>query len=197
MPVIGLDNLYFAELETGTDNAGATSEPTYKTPFKIAKAIEINMTPIMADGELYTDDMLDEYESAVVGYDLSMNVNDLLANSETKLLGKKMDGNGAVITGTSDEAPFGALMCRQKLSKGVGGGYRYRVLYKTRFGSFAEGSQTKGSSINYQTPTLTGKALPREFDGEIMTKLDDHGDKKSVTENWFTSVYEPKEVPEG
>ena len=190
MPQIGLDNLYFAELDEQTDVVGSTA-PTYKAPFKIAKAIEVTMTPTTVEASLYADDATDEYEAALTGYELTLNVNDLLPNSESKLLGKKKDANGAVLSGTSDEAPYGALMFRQKLSKGVGGGYRYRVLYKTRFTPFAENAKTKGESVEYQTPSLSGKALPRIYDGQIMIKIDDNGGKGAITGDWFDTVYEP------
>lgn len=200
MAKIGVDKLFFAVLNEETDVLGATA-PTYETPVQIAKAIQVTLTPNNVEGALYADDAQDEYESATTGYDVSINTNDLLPGKEAMLLGRKVDTLGGVAAGTGDIAPYGAIMYRQKRSKGVGGGYQYRVLYKTRFTPFAEDAQTQGENINFQTPTITGKSLSRAFDGEFNYKLDDDGKKPAVTavtSQWFTKVTEPgTELEEG
>ncbi|MEK4150956.1 major tail protein [Carnobacterium sp. FSL E2-0243] len=168
--------------------------PTYGEGFRIAKAIQVTLTPQNAEGNLYADDGQDEFESSTIGYDISMNTNDLLPDSESKLLGRKIDSLGGVSVTNDDEAPYHAVGFRVARSKGVGGGYQYRILYKVRFSAFAEDYQTKGESVNFQTPTLTGKSISRDYDGLFNYKLDDDGSKpavKAVTDTWFDEVVEP------
>lgn len=198
MAKIGVDKLFFAELDELTDILDG--KPTYKTPFQIAKAIQITLTPQNIEGNLAADDTMAEYDSATVAYDVSVNVDDLLPGSESKLFGRKVDDLGGVITNKEDEAPYGALLYRQKRSKGVGGGYQYRRVNKVRFVPFAEDAQTQGESINYQTPTITGKSLALTANGDFNYKLDDDGTKPAVsaiTKEWFKRVVDPNEIPEG
>ncbi|MBP1044845.1 phage tail protein [Enterococcus sp. BWM-S5] len=203
MAKIGINGLYWFEMDVETDQENAAQAPTYKEPIKLAKAIQLTLTPQLAEGNLYADDSIDETETAVTSYDVSLNINDLLPDKEALLLGRQKDSLGGVKATTEDSAPYGALAFRMPRSKGVGGGYQYRILYKTRFQPFTEDAQTKGESINYQTPTLTGKSISRDYDGLFNYKLDDDGKKTDVTEvtkKWFEEVTEPaaiNTIPEG
>ena len=198
MAKIGVDKLFAAKLDELTDIL--EGKPTYEEPFQIAKAIQITLTPQNIEGSLAADDTVAEFDSATVAYDVSVNVDDLLPGSESKLFGRKVDELGGVSTNTEDEAPYVALLYRQKRSKGVGGGYQYRVVNKVRFVPFAEDAQTQGESINYQTPTITGKSLALTANGDFNYKLDDDGKKPAVTaitKDWFKRVVSPNEIPEG
>ncbi|MBP1040366.1 phage tail protein [Vagococcus sp. BWB3-3] len=189
MAKIGVQQLFAWEIDKET----ADALPTYGEPFRIAKAIEVSMNPQNTDGSLYGDDALDEFESFTTGYDISLHTNDLLPGIEAKLLGRKVDKHGGVTTSTEDEAPLFAIAFRIPLSKGVGGGFQYRILYKTRFTPFGETFTTKGESINFQTPTITGKSMPRDFDGKFNYKLNGDDSKeevKAITEKWFKEVTE-------
>lgn len=191
MAMIGVQQLFAFPITTETEGA----LPTYGEPFRIAKAIQVDLNPNVVEGSLDGDDSQIEYETAITRYDISLNIDDLSAEVESELLGKKIDTLGGVLSGVNDETPYFAVAFRIPRSKGVGGGYEYRILYRVRFASgFAESFQTKGENINFQTPTLTGRALAREFDQQYSYKLADDGTKpavKTVTAKWFEEVTEP------
>lgn len=195
MAKIGVQQLWAFPIETEVEGA----LPTYGEPFRIAKAIQVDLTPNVVEGSLDGDDTQIEYETAITRYDISLNIDDLSAKVESELLGKKIDTLGGVSSGVNDEAPYFAVAFRIPRSKGVGGGFEYRILYRTRFASgYAESFQTKGENINFQTPTLTGRSLARDYDQQYNYKLTDDGTKpevKAVTAKWFEEVTEPaKEV---
>ena len=191
MAKIGVQQLFAFPIETEVEGA----LPTYGEPFRIAKAIQVDLTPNVVEASLDGDDSEIEYETAITRYDLSLNIDDLAPGVEGQLLGKKVDSLGGVASNVNDEAPYFAVAFRIPRSRGVGGGFEYRVLYRTRFASgFAESFQTKGENINFQTPTLTGRSLARDFDNQYSYKLTDDGTKpavKAVTDKWFEEVAEP------
>lgn len=184
---IGVKDLYAFELDAETDVSGATA-PTYGTPFRIAKAINIGLTPQKAEASLYADDGLDEYISSTTAYDISINTNTLEPAIEAQLLGKKVDSNGGISTTTEDVAPLFAVAFRSLRSDGS---YEFRVVYKVRFSAFDESYNTKGENIEFQTPTFTGRASARDYDGRYDFKLIGTAANKTVTDAWFTTVQEP------
>lgn len=183
---IGLKDL-FAFPITATSDTGV---PTYGQPFRIAKAIEVNLQKDVAEADMYADDALDDYVAEVTGMSITLNVNELTPEIEAKLLGLSVDSLGGVSNGTDANAPYFAIAFRSKLSTG---GYQYRVLYKVRFKPTDETFKTKGASIEFQQPTITGKATVREdlekFDYSLS---DDTEAKRAVTNEWFTTVQVPK-----
>jgi hypothetical protein len=177
MAKIGVQQLFAFPIETEVEGA----LPTYGEPFRIAKAIQVDLTPNVVEASLDGDDSEIEYETAITRYDLSLNIDDLAPGVEGQLLGKKVDSLGGVASNVNDEAPYFAVAFRIPRSRGVGGG-------------FAESFQTKGENINFQTPTLTGRSLARDFDNQYNYKLTDDGTKpavKAVTDKWFEEVAEP------
>lgn len=179
---VGLKDLYFAAIKTET-----TTSTTYDVPFRIAKAITAGLEPVISEAESYADDQMDDYYSAVTAYNVTLDINDLSPENEAKLLGRKVDTNGAVVTGTSDNAPHGALMFRAERSDGT---YEYRVLYKVRFAPSAENYGTKADSITYQNPQITAKAMARVNDGQYGARIVADDDNQAAVSSWFTKPYE-------
>ncbi|MBF0780513.1 MULTISPECIES: major tail protein [unclassified Granulicatella] len=182
---IGLQDLYAFPI-TKESESGV---PTYGTPFRVAKAIEVNLQKNVAEAKMYADDVLDEYVSEVTGMTLTMNINELTPEIEAKLLGLTVDQLGGVSNGMDANAPYFAVVFRSKLSNG---GYQYRVLYKVRFKPTDETFKTKGENIEFQQPTITGEATVRQDLGIFDYALDNSTpERKAVTEKWFTEIQVP------
>ena len=81
------------------------------------------------------------------------------------------------------------------------GKYRYFWLYRVQFGVPATNLQTKGDSINFQTPTIEGTVMQRHkqsVTGKHPWKAEvtegDTGVSDETVTGWFSSVYEPVKV---
>ena len=94
-----------------------------------------------------------------------MGLNDLLSTVAAKLLGARVDQNGALVNSTDDIAPYVAVGFRAKKPNGK---YRYFWLYRVKFGVPSTNLATKGESITFQTPTTTGRFLPDDTTGHVI-----------------------------
>lgn len=114
---------------------------------------------------------------------------------EADVLGKKLDKNGGVVDSAEDEAPYIAVGGR---SLNARGGYDYFWVYRIKFAPSDENRATKEETPEYQTPTLTGEAIPRLHDGLERYKVWENNPDitdKTVFDTWFKKVTEPLETP--
>lgn len=189
MPRIGVSDLHVAILQPDTDIDGGTI--VYDAPVRLAKLINIGITKTVGEAELYADDGLDEYVASQTAQEISINPKDISAEHEALLLGKRLDSDGGVVTGSDDNAPYCAVMFRSKKSDGS---YQYRVMYKVKFRPFDETFDTQSNNITFQTPTITGRSMARNTDGVFDYKLDSKAANDAITKAWFTTPVEPKEA---
>lgn len=180
MARIGVKDLYAFPIETD-DATGVI----YGDPFRVAKAISITVNPQIQDASLYADDQLVEFYSAISSYDVSINVDDLTAETKGLLLGYEPDENGMIVESNNVTAPEVAIAFRAKRSDGS---YEYRVLYRVRFNPTEDRYETQGQSVNFQTPTITGVSMPLEFNGAFGAYVIGTSTNKTLTETWFEEV---------
>lgn len=185
MPRIGFKNLYAAVMNDETDVAGGTV--TYTTPFKISAAITGGFVPQTSEASLYSDDNQSDYISSITGYTISLSTRDLTAANEAKLLGLEVDSHGGISHTSKANAPYVALMFESEMSDGS---VEFNVFYKVKFNPVEKNLNTKGESIEFQTPSITGRAIPRAADDLIDFAL--VGDEavpaiKAITDAWYTA----------
>lgn len=184
--LVGLKEIYIFPI-TEISTAGV---PTYGPAEKLARGIEVTLSPKVAEATLYAGDVLDESVSAITSYDITLNVNHLTLQQQAKLLGNKIDENGLVSYGTDDVAPEFAVAFSAPLSTGS---TEYRVMYRVKFKPTDENYKTKSENVEFQTPTITGVSLFREDIKKFGSKLRDTTEQaKEVAKKWFTEVQVPK-----
>ena len=161
MAFIGLRKAIAAPLATEPGNA----EPTYGSGGSvIGKAIQANLTITRNNNPLYADDTIVEDDNSITAMSLELGLDDLAPEDRVKVLGlvKKTAGtNPAVDTyyDTDASAPyvgFGYIRVRRKA--GVTS-YQACWIYKAKFSFEDESTQTKGESIEWQTPTINGRCM--------------------------------------
>lgn len=187
MAQVGLKNIYVAKIidETG-------GKTTYDTPRKIAHAITANITPNRESSVLYGDDMAVETEEALADIDVELTLTDLNVPDYAFLMGATVDAQGGIVDCVDNVAPYVALGFEIPLSKG---GTRLFWYYKGKFGIPSSEHNTKQGSVEYQTPTISGKFLPRE-DGKWRYRLDATETNADVVADWFNKVQEePTQLP--
>lgn len=158
MAFIGMKYVVAAPVTTET----AGSAITYGTGSVIGKAIQGNVTWTRNDNPLYADDAIAEDDNSVTGGSIELGLDDLLDEARVTLLGDKAVTSGGDSTEyetTGDPAPyvgFGYIRVRRKNGETT---YQACWYHKVQFGEESENAQTKGQSIEWQTPTITGRIM--------------------------------------
>lgn len=190
MATIGLRDVHYALL-TSDGSTGTV----YSAPVKIAGAISANINPNTSSATLFADD--GPYDSAATLGEISLELNlaDVPPTASAAMLGHSYK-NGLLVKKSSDQPPYLAIGYRSLKSNGQ---YRYTWLYKGKFTDGEQNNQTKGDSIEYQTPTITGAFVKRDFDDawQIEADSDDTAVKSGVITGWFTAVVDPDNTTTG
>ncbi len=197
MPFIGLDNVHYATrlvaMGTGA-NAGRPASVTFGTPVKLAEAISANVTPNFATAELYGDDIQTDDISTFTNATFELNLRELTPADLVALFGLRRGSKGEVVYSAEDVSAEVALGFRALKSPGTN--YRYYWFKRVKFTLPASAWNTKGDSITFNTPTITGKAMPELIvDGGNKHQWEFHLDDDDTTTGastqiaaWWTSV---------
>jgi hypothetical protein len=170
MAFIGMRNVIAAKITGETEYA----VPAYGASFTVGKAIHGNLTINRGDNPLYADDAIAENDNGVTGMSLEIGVDDITEATLANIgLLTAVTGSGSTATSyvETDEAamPVGVGYIRVRRKAGV---TTYQVIwyYKVLFGRTAENSQTKGETIEWQTPTITGDVIPVDITVDDLVK---------------------------
>ncbi|KAA0944153.1 hypothetical protein FQ087_18690 [Sporosarcina sp. ANT_H38] len=169
---------------------------TYGTPKKLAPSIELKTTPNVQTANQHADDMVVDTQSQEGQTDLELTVTGLTNALYAEILGKEIDGDGAVIGSGDDNPPYFALMFRSKKANGK---YKHICYFKSKFSTPEESYKTKGDGIEYGTTSLKATCVNNE-DGKKNKMLDedDLNADKAALASWFTKVPEyvaPTPIP--
>lgn len=152
--------------------------PSYSNGMVIGRAIQANLTKTHNNNPLYADDIIDEDDNSLTAMSLSLGLNDLLDTERAALLGDiavMSTGTTPTATGEYDEGGvnsspvgFGYIRVRRK-----GGLVKYQAVWywKVTWTEDSEESQTKGESIEWQTPTITGRVHGCYIDSSGVAKF--------------------------
>lgn len=183
MATIGLNDMHYATITEG--DAGAV---TYGTPTRMAKAISAELSVEYAEGTLYADDGVDDSVREFSSGTLKLNVNDLTPEVLAALLGQTKGSDDVVLANANDVAPEVAIGFR---ARKTGGKYAFIWLYRVRFSVPSENYQTKGNSIEYQTPEIEGTIMARADGNWKASYVGDGSSTDTVGKAWFNAVKEP------
>ncbi len=183
MPVIGLRDFHAAKVN---------EDGTYGVPKKLAPAISATITPNFQITTLYGDDQAVAVAEALGDIDVEINPSDLSIDDYAFLLGKTKNADGVIEDSADDVAPYVALGFRLPKENGA---FKYYWYYKGKFQPPASSHNTKGESVEFQTPTISGKFVAREDrKWRAHMESDDSGVNQAVVDGWFTNVYVPTPV---
>lgn len=183
---VGFDQLYYAVM---TDEEAEV----YAAPVRLPGARTLNLSPNVESEDLPGDDMIYHTEDALNYYDIELNIAELDTADQAAILGKQIDANGGLIDSSNDIAPYVALLYRRRMANGK---YRYTVIYKTKFAPSEENAETKGTTPTFQTPTITGKAIPLSNGDFRRTYTEgDPGVTSQFLSDFFNAVVIPTDDP--
>lgn len=158
MAFVGMQHVVAAKITAKPDNA----MPTYSAGMVIGKAIQAELSITRNSNPLYADDVVAEDDNSITAMSVSIGMDDFTEEAQAYLgLLKEVAGSGTddktyyETSGSADSAGLGYMRVRRK-----GGITTYQGVWvlDVLFGIESENSQTKGESIEWQTPTVTGKA---------------------------------------
>lgn len=183
MAIKGLKNLVYAKITE--ENETVT---TYNDIKRLGPAMALGIVPSVNRSNLRADDGVIFSDSSKGAVAVTLNTAYLEKAVEADLLGKTVHENGLISDNKGDEAPYVAI---GGMAKSARGGYEFFWIYRVKFAPAEENKETEQETPAYQTPNLTGEAIPRLHDGEERTKLWD-GDEsvtdKTIFEEWFNEV---------
>lgn len=184
--LIGCRDVVFAEM-----TADASTGTTYSSTINAAPGvIEIGLTAQNTDESIAADDVpLYEVLNSLDGFDVSLNMAALGADARAFLLGNSIDGKGVLMEASDDEAPYVAMGFKTARSDGSDD---YVWLYKGKFAQSDATFRTKErGQVNWQTPTLTGRFMPRISDKKIRATVNSEDSSAStILSTFFSAVYE-------
>jgi len=157
MPKIGLLKPIFAKITAEPENAAIT----YAAGKVLARAIEAGVAYQKNDSPLYADNTIVENDTSVTGAEITLGLDDIAEEYQTDLLGVVKSG----ATGaeeyeiTSESAPYvGVGYVEVRKRNGVVS-YVGNWFHKVQFGMPDESAKTKNEKVEWQTPTIKGKAM--------------------------------------
>ena len=155
MAAVGMKYITFAPITSEPNQAAIV----YGTGVIAQHAISGAVTYNYDESSLYGDDMLAEYYKGMIGYDLTLGMTEL-ANNVATMLGIETavtDSGSTVYKMVADNQT--AVGCGFVQTQIVNGVHKYvgYWFHKVPFALNDENAQTKGETIEWQTPELTGK----------------------------------------
>lgn len=150
---------------TGYTSGGA---PIYGTGFIIGKAISAEKSVESNDNQLYADDAVAENDTSFASGTIKLGVSDFGSDYldslqiQAKMLGHTLNGKSTIKRGALDIAPylgFGFYKTKKQNNRFF---YEATWLYKSVFKVPSESTNTKGKSIEWQTPEIEGSFMAVE-----------------------------------
>lgn len=145
--------------------------PTYSKGFICGKAMNTDIDPQYAEGSLFGDNAQAEYDNEFKSANVTLGTTTLPTEAEEVLYGHTVSEDKKEITDSSgDEANYvGMGITTQEKVEGVSK-FVAMWMYKVKFQGGKESFKTKGDSIEYQTPSISGVAI-------ALDKADKNGKK--------------------
>lgn len=176
-----------------------TEGETYTKGFVVGKAIKFTGTPNKNDVDLYADDGIAETDKSVKDIGVSLNVDDLDLKVQADLLGHDHTEASAgesggtatpesVEVGSDDVAPYFGTGFYKRRRKNNVTSFTAIWLYKVQYSEPTEEAETKGESVNFQTPTIEGKAYPVEISGKTKLYKKAVFEKEEAAKAWLDGL---------
>lgn len=148
MAYVGLRKPIIAQLK---------NDGTYDDPFAFGKAIGLQVTPNYAEGSLYADDGQAEYDKEFSYAEVVLNTSTIPIVAHEKMFGHTVTEKNVKFNGDDQNNDVGLGWISVEKVNGVRS-FIGNFLDKVKFSEPSEDYATRGESIEYKTPSITGRA---------------------------------------
>ncbi|CDO03098.1 phage major tail protein, phi13 family [Oceanobacillus picturae] len=190
MAIKGLKDLHYAVIQSESK-----TDTTYGEVKPLGPAMAFNLAPSINRGNLRADDGVLFSDSAKGPIAVTLNTAYLEKDVEAEILGKTIDENGGITDSGDDNAPYIAVGGRALSARG---GYEYFWVYRVKLAPAEENKETQQETPTYQTPNLSGEAIPRLHDKAEKYKMWDEDPNitdKTIFDEWFNQVIDGSWAP--
>lgn len=179
MANFGLSYPWIAKLNTETGK--------YSDAFKCGKAVSTSVTPAYNEASLYGDDQEIENVKEFKNASVSVGTDRLPIQASKILFGHSVAENGEENNNIEDSANYVGygFVTSEKLDGKTK--FRACVLLKVLFSEGEDSFETKGDSITFKTPTISGTATAVE-NGD-WRKKSPYFDTKSEADKWIQDQF--------
>ena len=144
---------------------------SYDEPFACGKAVGVTVTPNYAEASLYGDDGQAEYDKEFTYADVTLNTTTLPIKAHEKMFGHVVSEKNVKFN--TDDQNNDVGMGWVSVEK-VDGKRKFisNFLFNAKFSEPSEDYSTKGESIEYKTPSISGRASA--LDNGLWKETDEH-----------------------
>ena len=195
MAYIGMRKPRFAPISTPRVDGSAI---TYGTPIVLGPAVSANLTFDIADNPDYGDDVIQNNDKGINGYNIALETNDISKEGRATCLGWKpvSGGTPAAVTHyeVNDDAPpeGGLAYMRVKLPAGSSTRkYEAFFFHCLQCSSGGENASTKQKQITWNHPTINASGVGVYIDSTGKARYFDwmEFDSESAAETWINGKF--------
>jgi phi13 family phage major tail protein len=135
----------------------------YGTGVVVGRAIRADITWDRNDNPLNADDVEVDNDNSLTGGSITFNLDAILKDARKVMFGDYIDseeGSTEEWEDNTEAAPYGGFGTVSVVRENNQYTYEALWLHKTQFGQTSESMETKGRTINWQTPTINGRIMP-------------------------------------
>lgn len=174
----GIKNAYYSKI---TESEGTI---TYATPKALKGAINLSLSPVGENAEIYADDILYFNENVNNGYDGTLELALISDDFKSDILGEIADSNGVIEENATASQHNFALLCEFTTDSGA----TKFAFYNCSASRSEIAGSTKTATKEFATETINLQIRPNA-DGIVQRHTNDTTDS-TVVNNWYASVYQ-------
>ena len=187
-PNVGMMYPVWAPLTTHTDG----SMPTYSAGSVIQEAISATVTREYANNPLYGDDKIVDDDNGMTGMTISFESTGL-TDAERKMLFGEEDYGTSGVSGqwvSDNETPWGGFGYIRKMRDNGTKKFEAWWTLKIKFQEETQATNTKQGAIQWNTPTLNGRAAGLDVDGTDKQRFQLHKSFDTITaaKSWLNAL---------
>lgn len=146
----------------------------YGTGVVVGRAIRADITWDRNDNPLNADDVEVDNDNSLTGGSITFTMDSILADAQKIMLGDYIasaEGEAEEWEDNAEASPYGGFGTVRVKRENNEYTYEAMWLHKTQFGQTSESMETKGRTINWQTPTINGRIMPVYNNAEMKPRV--------------------------
>lgn len=187
-PNVGLMYPVFAKLMSHTEG----SMPTYGPGVVIQEARNVNISKTYADNPLYGDDRIVDDDNGLTALGMSFEPTGLTDSDRVLLFGEdQLSVGGVTAYAESDnETPYGGFGYIRKMRDNGVRKFEAWIVLKIKFQEENQNTSTKEGNIQWNTPTLNGRAASLLVDSSNKQRFRVHYTFETIAaaKQWINTV---------